>query len=104
MSQQEEFDLAMLAIYIRARDECGYFANRYFQMLTENRGLRTAQILLNSAQVSEGYTALWQKGRLDLTVEALVLKNLWQGLFTEIELNVARKRLRDYGFDLSTIA
>jgi hypothetical protein len=37
-------------------------------MLYEHRGLETARILLHSTNVSEGYT----RGRLDLTVEAVV--------------------------------
>jgi hypothetical protein len=55
--------------------------------------------LLHSITVSEGYTALWERGRLDLTVEALILEPQWHELFTEEEREIARKRLRDYGYD-----
>lgn len=45
-----------------------------------------------------GSLAMWQSGRLDLTVEALVLTPPWNSLFTEHELAVARKRLDELGY------
>jgi hypothetical protein len=56
-------------------------------------------MLINSAHVSEGYTALWERKRLDLTVEAMILDNeKYQSLFTENELAICRKRLKQYDF------
>jgi hypothetical protein len=93
-----QFDTAMMNIYHRTRKEAGYNANRYLQMLHDQGGLRTAQTLLHASQVSEGYTALWERGRLDLTVEALVLQQEWLDLFTNDERDIARKRLQQYGY------
>ena len=96
---QRRFDLEMLNIYRRARFEAKYNATRYMQMLNELGGLETARILINSSTVSEGYTALWERGRLDLTVEALIHDNSeWQPLFTEEELKIIRRRLADYHY------
>jgi hypothetical protein len=68
-------------------------------MLHEQRGLETARILLHSANVSEGYTALWDRGRLDLTVEAVIHDNpKWHPLFTEDELAICVQRLKDYRY------
>src|SRR5262245_8510112 len=94
------FDRAMMEIYLRAKSEAGYNATRYLQMLYDLRGLETARTLVLADQPSEGYTALWERGRLDLTVEALVLQPEWQPLFAqEPELfNRARSRLADYGY------
>jgi len=48
--------------------------------------------------VSEGYTALWERGRLDLTVEALIHDNpQWHPLFTPEELDICTERLTQYG-------
>jgi hypothetical protein len=48
---------------------------------------------------SDGYTALYERGRLDLTAEAMVIENKkWHGLFEEEELVKARKRLIAYGY------
>ncbi len=93
------FDMAMMNVYHRARTEAKYKATRFLQMLNEHRGIETARILLHSSTVSEGYTALWERRRLDLTVEALILQPQWDELFTQEERDIARKRLQDYGYD-----
>jgi hypothetical protein len=95
----QQFDDEMLGVYQRARSEAHYNATRFLQMLQEYRGVETAKILIHSPTVSEGYTALWERGRIDLTVEAVIYGDKrWHSLFTEDELVVCEKRLREYGF------
>jgi hypothetical protein len=101
MTLQQRFDEAMLDVYKRARDEAGYTAARFIRMLGEQRGLETARTLLHASKVSEGYTALWERKRLDLTVEAVILDERWTPLFTDEERTIARKRLGEYGFNFS---
>ena len=67
-------------------------------MLYDHRGLQTARILLHASAVSDGYVALWERGRLDLTVEALVLEEEWRPLFSNQGREIARKRLAEYGY------
>src|SRR6266481_21285 len=94
-----ELDEAMFSIYHRAQQEAKYNASRFLQMLHEHRGLETAKILLHSPNISEGYAALWERGGLDLTVEAVVHDNAkWHPLFTQDELAVCIKRLKDYRY------
>ncbi len=96
---EQRFDAAMMDIYRRAKSEAKYNATRYFQMLADHRGIETARILLHAHSVSDGYTALWERGRLDLTVEALVLENSeFHPLFTDEEREIARKRLVEYKY------
>lgn len=93
------FDQAMFYIYRRAKDEAGYSATLFLGMLSDRGGLATAKTLINSPKPSDGYTALYERQRLDLTVEAMVLKTLtWHELFTGEELARARHRLRQYGY------
>jgi hypothetical protein len=99
-----QFHAAMVGIYTRAKDEAGYNATRYLQMVSETGGLATARQLLQTSGISDGFTHLWERGRLDLTVEALVLKPEWQRLFTSGELNTAQDRLKSYGFDFEVQA
>jgi hypothetical protein len=94
-----KFHSAMAQIYTRAKSEAGYNATRYLQMVSEMRGLATARQLLHAPGVSDGFTPLWERGRLDLTVEALVLQPDWRGLFTSAELAQARDRLTSYGYE-----
>lgn len=44
----------------------------------------------------EGSPRIWAAGRLDLTVEARVLKPEYAGLFTDEERRIARRRLDEY--------
>ncbi|OFW10379.1 MAG: hypothetical protein A3H96_02190 [Acidobacteria bacterium RIFCSPLOWO2_02_FULL_67_36] len=95
---ERQFNEAMLEIYRRAKAEAGYNATRFLSMVVERGGLETARYLLHAATVSEGYTALWERKRLDLTVEAMILRPEWQGLFSDLERRIAVSRLRDYGY------
>ena len=96
---KERFNLAMRNIYKRAKYEAKYNATRYLQMLDENGGIGTAHILINASTVSDGYTALWEREKLDLTVEALIWDNPeYHELFTEDELRITKKRLIDYHY------
>jgi hypothetical protein len=98
-SLTEQFDEAMLDIYQKARTEANYNATIFLRMLTEHGGLQTARILLHSSNVSDGYTALYLRHRLDLTVEAVIYDNpKWQSLFSEKELSICVHRLQEYGY------
>ena len=94
-----DFDREMERIYQRAHAEAKYNARRFLKMLDDHRGLETARILLHSSKVSDGYTALWERGRLDLTVEAVIHDDpKWHPLFTSEELAICTKRLKDYRY------
>jgi hypothetical protein len=96
---EAQFGEAMFDIYRRAKTEAKYNATVFLQMLTDNGGLRTAKTLINSAKPSDGYTALYLREHLDLTVEAVVMDNpRWHSLFAPEELERAEKRLRAYGY------
>ena len=91
------FGEEMFQIYQRARPEASYNASRFLQMLYEHRGWQNAQILLHAASVSEGYTALFERRRLDLTVEAVIHDNpKWHPLFLQEDLAICTKRLKEY--------
>lgn len=97
----KQFDMAMFQIYQRAKSEARYNATKFFQMLNDRGGLATAKTLINAAKPSDGYTHLYERGRLDLTVEAMVIGDKkWEELFTPEELATARKRLIEYNYKL----
>lgn len=99
MDQEKAFNEAMIEIYRRAKSEARYNAKAFLGMVIDRGGLSTAKYLINSSAPSVGYTALYERNRLDLTVEAMVLEHLnWHSLFTTEELEKARKRLAQYGY------
>ncbi|WP_200941527.1 DUF262 domain-containing protein [Cellulomonas sp. Leaf395] len=98
----KSFDMAMRDVYVKAKKEAGYNATYFFEMLHQHGGLETARRLLASGGVSVGFTSLWERQRLDLTVESVVLQPEFQALFSDDELDTARRRLQDHGFEPGT--
>ena len=93
---ERRFEAAMFEIYERAGNELGYWATRYLQLLRRLGGLATARRLLAARTTSDGYARLREERRLDLTVEAHVLRPEFQPLFSPRELERARSRLAHY--------
>jgi TIR domain len=96
------FHKAMVDVYQRAKREAGYHATYFVQMVSDRGGLATARQLLHASSVSEGFTALWERRRLDLTVEAVVLQERFASLFSDEEREIARTRLAEYGYQTGT--
>ena len=95
---ERRFREAMFAIYRKAR-EIGYTPSIFLRMLNEMDARPTARKLINAQKPSDGYTRLWELGRLDLSVEAVVHDNAeWHSLFTPDELQRCKERLTAYGY------
>lgn len=98
-----QFDAAMFEIYRRAKLEADYKATIFLRMINDRGGIATAKYLINSPTPSDGYTHLYERGRLDLTVEAMVAENAkWHELFTGKEVVAATSRLKKYGYSPRT--
>ncbi len=87
------FHEEMLGIYERAKKDCGYNAIRFLQTVVEKGGLKAAKEWLSVSTPQDGLFTLWELGRLDLSMEALVLSKQFRGLFTDQELAEAKRRL-----------
>jgi len=96
MSLEQNFHQAMLGIYERAGSEVGYWAKRYLGAVKRKTGLVYAKELLRvkkKQQVQSGFEALTDSGRSDISVEALVLRPEFIGLFNLEEVAEAKRRL-----------
>jgi hypothetical protein len=93
----KRFDAAMLEVYAAAMREVNYPARRFLAMVRGRGGLEAARQLLSKPGISEGFRRLAQAGKLDLTMEFLVLTPEYAELFTEEEREIARERLLRYG-------
>lgn len=69
-------------------------------MVSNEGGRETARYLLDTKEPSDGYAIPWEAGRLDLSVEADVLRPRWHDLFSDEQRAVAVRRLREYHFDV----
>jgi TIR domain len=95
---EEQFHEAMVNLYHETYKAIHYRATYFYRMVNELGGVETAHRLI-AKESTEGFTKLWEEGRLDLSVEALVLKPEFAALFNEIERKKARERLAEYGYE-----
>ncbi|MCE7981569.1 MAG: DUF262 domain-containing protein [Caldilinea sp. CFX5] len=95
---EKQFHQTMLTVYQAAKRELNYSATYFLQMISEHGGLAAARRLLAKRELSDGFTELYLKGRLDLTVEAQVTRPEFRALFTPDEIATAEKRLTDLGY------
>jgi hypothetical protein len=96
-----EFDKEMRNTYFEAKEKCDYNATRFWQMIQEHGGVETARRLLSTETIfHSGLADLWMCKKLDISVEALVLKYKYRPLFTDNLRNIAAQRLKEYHFDL----
>jgi hypothetical protein len=88
----KQFETEMRAIYPQCA-KFGYHPTYLLQLISDYGGVGAAKHLLGSPP-SDGFSRLALEQRLDLSVEAVVLKPQWQVLFDEAELTTARRRLK----------
>ncbi len=81
----KKFEKAMADIYSRAVSECDYRPSFFLQMLKDRGSLGTANALL-AGKPSDGFGEVRQLGRLDLSVEALVIQEDWCSMTTNSQL------------------
>jgi hypothetical protein len=85
----------------RGVEECralSYNPSFFVTMIEERGALGACRKLINDTTVSDGFTKLWEMGRMDLTVEAVALRSPYSALFTAGERLKSRKRLEAYGY------
>ena len=76
----------------------GYWASYFLRGVRNHGGPNYARQLLRDQGTSAGFQRLTEEGRLDLTVEALVLKPEFADLFNDDERSVASDRLARAGY------
>ena len=69
------------------------------QAMRRHGGVFAAKQLLDVSPVRSGLIELSEQGRLDLSVESLMLQARWKSLFSTDELKLARRRLNDLGYE-----
>nr|WP_242623218.1 hypothetical protein [Pseudonocardia sediminis] len=87
------FDRVMFGVIETCRTELGYNPQYLREMVLQHGAVGATRRLLASPTVSDGFVRLWDAGRLDLTVEALVVDPRFVSLFGDRERAVAQDRL-----------
>jgi uncharacterized protein YqgQ len=94
---QDEFQAAMMTTYEEVVKR-GYFPTYFLQMLNQYGGVVTAKRLLAKCEIQYGLMRLYELGLLDSSMEAYVIKERYQPLFTEEERQEAHRRLEELGY------
>ena len=81
------FDAALRKAMEQAESECGVAQKRLRADVERFGGASCAKEMLRKGRQSEGFEALADAGRLDLSLEALVTAGKFGELFTDDEVN-----------------
>lgn len=92
---EQQLEDALLEATKEAIEMVGYYPRNFLDMLTDKGAKQTAEELMTRPKITHGLTVLFEKNRLDLSVEAIVLENQYKELFTEEALTVARRSLTE---------
>lgn len=86
-----------IAAWAAAREQAAALGVR-MRPVNETEAMKTARRALSGGRISDGFAALADKGRLDLSLEALAVDKRFTGLFSDEEANTALMRLLDAGY------
>ena len=83
----DEFTTALLRAIQTAQDEYGIRQTRLRQSVQDYGGVPAAKRQIRRNCASEGFDALAEAGRLELSLEALTVSAKFNALFTDEEVN-----------------
>jgi hypothetical protein len=95
---ESSFEQAVRETVRRSQDELGYNPRYFVSMIAQHGAVGAARRLLGAPTVSDGFVLLWERQRLDLTVEALVLDPVFDDLLIVVEKATAHARLEEFGY------
>jgi hypothetical protein len=80
---------------IKKMKEKGHTPTRLMQSIENNGTIQAVKNILAQRRPPAGFTKLKDKGKLEHTLEYLVLHPKWHDLFTHAELEEAHKRIKE---------
>ena len=86
-----------IAAWLSSREKAAKLGVR-LRPMEEGSAMKTAHRYLSGHRESDGFQILADKGRLELSLEALAVDKRFTGLFTDEEANNALMRLLNVGY------
>ncbi|MDR1218508.1 MAG: hypothetical protein LBK73_02745 [Treponema sp.] len=86
-------------VAMREMINIGYKPQAFMTMRITEGTVNAIKKLIASKDIPSGFTTLWEKGRLDLSMEKIIQEPEWRNLFTDDDRKKAKKRLMDYGYN-----
>lgn len=96
IQMERNFQDAMIECYHTA-SEYGYYHTDFLRMIVNRGGIGAAKHMLATNEFSSGLIVLSGLGKLDISMEAMILKKKWSHFFSDEEINTAATRLRRLG-------
>lgn len=81
-----------------AEKEYGCKMTKFLQTVERFGIVKTAQEILRKGRTSDGFNKLVEAGRLDLTMEATIVKSEYSELFTDEQINSCYELLCEKGY------
>ncbi|MCJ7446874.1 MAG: hypothetical protein MUO72_04215 [Bacteroidales bacterium] len=101
--KENQFNEKIFEVYDLAKKLCAYNATRFLKKIRHYGGIEAAKSWLDPKDKdkppTQGFIKLKDNGRLDISLEALVLREPWNKFFTSGELEVAKTRLSHFGYN-----
>ena len=94
---ENTFTTVLLEQLSKAQKVCGVEETRLRQQAEQLGGVKAVKQMLSRRQENRQFTPLKQMKRLDLSVEALVIKGKYASLFTDEEVNACLDALLEGG-------
>lgn len=99
MDLEKKLYEALRQTYIKAKAK-GYKATAFANMLVELGPVQTAKSCIWKEGGTEGFARLFELHALDLSIEAVVLRDEFKDLFTDEDRRISRERLGAHGYKL----
>lgn len=93
----KRFHKEMILLCREVESVLGRRPQTLLRMISQMGGVEAARAVVGEAHPSDTFVMLWERGRLDLTLESLVLKEDFRGLFAEALLEQATTRMERLG-------
>ena len=97
MHSDDRYETRCIQVADEVEAALGRQVTRFRAMCAEHGAVQATKRLIHARRPSDTFSDLWTKGRLDLTVEAVILtERQWDPLFDDMDRAAARKRLQEY--------
>lgn len=101
MSERTQLGIEFHNEMLRVADEAKkqkYYPTYFLQLVHRVGGVKAAQQLLAKREIQLGLMKLYELGLLHTSVEAYVIQDRFQSLFTETEQAEAKRRLTELNY------
>lgn len=98
--QKDDFQSFMLKLMKYSYDETGFVPSVCRQKIDQEGAYDAVISLVYAKSEYCGFEQYYAMGRLKLSLEAVVVSERWRPLFPEEIFKKARRRLKNYGYDI----